>query len=119
MKKDIHPKMTFQIYTDVKCFGPGVAELLNGVKEHHSLRASANALNMAYSKAWTVIKNCEEQFGFKLLNSVAGGKNGGGAVLTEEAERLLRDYYYVRDELNRTAKSLFDERLNWLLPKDT
>ena len=48
-------------------FGPGVAELLERVREHRSLRAAAASMEMAYSKAWTVIKNSENALGFKLL----------------------------------------------------
>lgn len=114
MKKTVHPKMTFQFYTDVKCFGPGVAELLLGVREHNSLRSAANSMNMAYSKAWTIIKTCENEFGFKLLNTSIGGKNGGGASLTSEAERLLNDYFAVCDELNMQANQLFSNKLSWL-----
>lgn len=117
MKKEVTPKMTLQLYTDVKCFGPGVAQLLLGVCEHHSLRAAAAEMNMAYSKAWTIIKNCETEFGFKLLKTVTGGKNGGGAELTDEAKRLLDDYFCVRDELRLKAQSLFDEKLSWICRK--
>ena len=36
-------------------FGPGVAELLERVREHRSLRAAAASMEMAYSKAWRII----------------------------------------------------------------
>ena len=51
-------------------FGPGVAELLERVREHRSLRAAAASMEMAYSKAWTVIKNSENALGFKLETAV-------------------------------------------------
>lgn len=117
MTKNVTPKMTLQLYTDVKCFGPGVAQLLVGIRKLHSLRAAAAEINMAYSKAWSIIKNCENEFGFKLLKTVTGGKNGGGADLTDDAERLLNDYFYVRDELKLKAQQLFDERLSWICDK--
>ena len=36
-------------------FGPGVAELLERVREHRSLRAAAASMEMAYSKAWRIV----------------------------------------------------------------
>lgn len=53
MRNDLHANLTVRIFTDRKCFGPGVAELLRRVRELHSLRAAAMSMNMAYSKAWT------------------------------------------------------------------
>ena len=98
MKDNMIFKMTVRFYAaDNKVFGPGIAELLHRVRAYHSLRAAAQSMNMAYSKAWTVLRAAEEQLGFKLLHSSTGGKGGGGAVLTPEGEELLERY----DELCR------------------
>ena len=51
MRNDLHANLTVRIFTDRKCFGPGVAELLRRVRELRSLRAAAMSMNMAYSKA--------------------------------------------------------------------
>lgn len=83
MEQKLHPVLSVRLFTDEKCFGPGVAALLTLVKTCHSLRAAAMEMGMAYSKAWTILKNAEEQLGFKLLLSTTGGKHGGGAQLTE------------------------------------
>ena len=82
MRNDLHANLTVRIFTDRKCFGPGVAELLRRVRELHSLRAAAVSMNMAYSKAWTVLRTAQEGLGVKLLRSSTGGRNGGGATLT-------------------------------------
>ena len=110
----LHPKLTVQLYTDEKCFGPGVATLLSLVQQHHSLRAASMSISMAYSKAWTIIKNAERELGFALLTSTTGGKSGGGAVLTEEAERLLESYKAYESALKAQADTLFEEQFAWL-----
>ena len=100
MDKDLHLKLTVRLYTDdnQRCFGPGIATLLHRVEEHHSLRAAAASMEMAYSKAWRIIRTAEDVFGCKLLSSTIGGQHGGGAVLTPEARRLLAAYEaYVAD----------------------
>lgn len=87
-------KMVIRLFTEDqdKAFGPGVAELLRRVDGLHSLRSAAAGMEMAYSKAWTIIRNSESYFGFKLLNTSTGGKGGGGAELTAEGRELLRKY---------------------------
>lgn len=54
-------------------FGPGVAALLEEVREKRSLRAAAGSMGMAYSKAWRIIRAAEEALGHKLLDSTTGG----------------------------------------------
>lgn len=109
MKNDLHVGLTIRLYTDRKAFGPGVAELLRRVKEVHSLRAAAQGMEMAYSKAWKVVKNAEDCLGCKLLSTAIGGKNGGGASLTPEAERLLAAYDAYCASLNAYAAKAFAE----------
>ena len=91
-------------------FGPGVAALLEEVRERRSLRAAAGAMGMAYSKAWRIVRSAEAAFGCKLLRSTIGGKNGGGAVLTGEAEALLDAYQALRAEVEAYAQARFRER---------
>ena len=81
-----------------RCFGPGLAELLEQVEQHRSLRSAAMAMGMAYSKAWRILRTAEAGLGCKLLDSTTGGRHGGGAVLTAEGRRLLTAYRsYVED----------------------
>ena len=101
--------LSCRLFTDAKCFGPGVAQLLHAVQQLHSLRAAALSMDMAYSKAWTVIKNSEKALGFPLLSSTTGGKGGGGAALTPEGARLLRAYDTFCSRLHDAADELFQE----------
>ena len=109
MDKKLHAILSVRVFTDQKCFGPGVAQLLRRVDELHSLRAAAMSMSMAYSKAWTVIRSAEEGLGFKLLSSAAGGKNGGGAVLTDEARRMIGAYEDYCGKLREFGEALFAE----------
>ena len=88
MDRDLRVVLSARVFSDQKCFGPGVSQLLKRVDELHSLRAAAMSLSMAYSKAWMVIRNAENGLGFHLLLSNTGGRNGGGAAA--DARRLRR-----------------------------
>lgn len=89
-------------------FGPGVAALLEAVRENRSLRAAAGSMGMAYSKAWRIVRTAEDAFGCKLLNSTIGGRHGGGAALTAEAEALLSAYRTLRNEVDAYAHERFE-----------
>ena len=111
MKKDLHLKLTIRLFTDdnQRCFGPGIATLLERVREHRSLRAADGTMEMAYSKAWRIIRTAEDVFGCKLLESTVGGQHGGGAVLTPEAERILAAYRDYQADVDQYARGKFDE----------
>ena len=109
MRNDLHANLTVRIFTDRKCFGPGVAELLRRVRELHSLRAAAMSMNMAYSKAWTVLRTAQEGLGVKLLRSSTGGRNGGGATLTPEGAAFLQAYDEFCGKLNQYGDRIFTE----------
>lgn len=91
-KVPLHCGITVRLYREDKVFGPGVAELLETVKETRSLRSAAMKMDMAYSKAWKVIKIAEKGLGFPLLDTITGGRQGGGATLTARAETLLTQF---------------------------
>lgn len=110
MKNDLRVNLTVRLFSDRKCFGPGVAMLLHRVDELHSLRAAALSMEMAYSKAWKIVRSAEEGLGFRLLDSTTGGKNGGGAVLTAQARRMLDAYDVYCRELRQWAEQHFAER---------
>lgn len=117
MDSPLHPVISIRLFRDEKCFGPGIAQLLHGVQVHHSLRASAQSLGMAYSKAWTIMRTCEHQLGFALLHSTAGGRNGGGATLTPEATDLLHAYEQYCQRLRTAADTLFQEEFQQYLTR--
>ena len=108
--KELRYNLSCRLFTDAKCFGPGVAQLLHRVERLHSLRAAAAEMEMAYSKAWTVIKNAENALDFKLLASTTGGKHGGGATLTPEGKALLTAYDQFCQELRDCGDRLFAEK---------
>lgn len=115
MSTKLHPVLSIRLFREEKCFGTGVAQLLRLVQQHHSLRGAAIAMGMAYSKAWTVMRRCEEELGFPLLIYATGGKHGGGATLTAEAETLLAAYDRYCRRLQQCSEQLFEEEFQEFL----
>jgi molybdate transport system regulatory protein len=103
----LHYGMTLRLYREDKVFGPGVAELLETVRDTRSLRSAAMRMDMAYSKAWKVIKVAEIGLGYTLLDTATGGRQGGGATLTIDAEKLLARFRAFEKESREAVEAAF------------
>ena len=102
-------KIVFTDDNGIKFFGEGPLRLLRCVEKNGSLRAAAMDMEMAYSKAIKLLKQAEENLGFPLTTRSAGGKAGGGSVLTPEGKRWLEQYERYRDACIQANQSLFHQ----------
>ena len=102
-------KITFFDNNGEKFFGEGPARLLRGIVEKGSLRAAALSMEMAYTKALTIIKNAENALGFPLIIRSTGGKSGGGSKLTDEGKEWLERYEAYRDACVQANHKLYLE----------
>lgn len=102
-------KIVFYDENDEKFFGEGPTRLLRGVERTGSLRAASAEMNMAYTKALKLVRNAETALGFSLITSVAGGKSGGGSVLTEKGKKWLTRYETYRDACIQANRQLYLE----------
>ena len=92
-------------------FGRGRRFLLEAIDEHGSINRAAGEVGISYRKAWSHIKAMEERLGVKLVERQTGGKNGGGALLTNDARKFLEKYNLletgIREIVGQKFKSLF------------
>lgn len=92
-------------------FGTGRALLLEAIKETGSINKAAKITNMSYRRAWSQIHSAEDSLGQPLLIKNKGGKDGGGAILTDFARDLLKRFkkleYQARLFTNRRYKDIF------------
>ena len=106
----IHVKITVERpgHTDEGSFGKGTAALLEGVKEKGSLNRAAKDLGMAYSKAWRMLKDVEQNFGITFLE-----RDGArGSTLTAEGEKFLAFYKELDVKTTAYTMNLFKEHFN-------
>ena len=108
--------VSFQTDEGERFFGEGPYRLLLGVEQTQSLRAAAQQMGMAYTKAFRIIKNAETALGFPLLERVVGGKGGGGSTLTPEGKELLKRYGAYRLSCDQMAERLYQEHFSGFLP---
>ena len=69
--------------------GPGKANLLEHIAEERSISEAARQMKMSYKRAWQLIEALNTTFRRPLVESVAGGTQGGGSRLTPTGKRVL------------------------------
>ncbi len=73
--------------------GEGRANLLREIRNSSSIARAVEKLFIPYRTAWEHIRKMENVIGSPVVKTYRGGaKGGGGAKLTEEGERVLREY---------------------------
>lgn len=90
-------------------FGEGPCRLLHAIEQTGSLRAAAQSMQMAYTKALGLVRHAEQVLDFALTERKIGGKGGGGSVLTDEAKEFLYRYEQYRDACKQAGKQLYPQ----------
>jgi molybdate transport system regulatory protein len=73
-------------------FGPGKAQLLEGIRDTGSIAAAGRRMKMSYSRAWGLVETMNTEFRGPLVASAKGGASHGGAVLTPLGHQVLACY---------------------------
>jgi molybdate transport system regulatory protein len=88
---------------DALGFGRGIVTLLDGIEKNGSIYQSTRDMGMAYSKAWKIINQTEEEFGFPLIHR----EGPHGSKLTEEAKVLISHYKEMAEAAQKAADAVF------------
>lgn len=87
-------------------FGPGKAELLEGIDRLGSISAAARAMRMSYRQAWMLLDTMNQAFRGPLVETSQGGPRGGGATLTHLGRRIVVGYRTLQ---RKAAESTHDD----------
>ncbi len=96
-----------------KFYGPGVQDLLKGIREQGSVKEACAAMELSYSKGRRILKHAETALGYRLVDRRQGGADGGSAVLTKDAEEFMDRY----EALNASVSSYAQKKLEELFPE--
>src|SRR5262249_28363567 len=90
--------------------GPGKIALMEAIRRTGSISAAGREFGMAYRRAWLLVDELNHMFDAALVVTRGGGRNGGGASLTELGDRVVALYRTaegkVRQSTNREIKRL-------------
>jgi molybdate transport system regulatory protein len=84
-------------------FGPGKAQLLEGIRDTGSIAAAGRRMKMSYSRAWGLVEEMNGEFRRPLVASAKGGASRGGAVLTSLGEEVLARYRRMEARATQAA----------------
>jgi molybdate transport system regulatory protein len=91
MKSALVPKIRILIGA-VVAIGPGKADLLTAIARTGSISAAAREMKMSYRRAWLLVEAINSAFRRPLIETLTGGRSGGGARVTRLGEEVLRRY---------------------------
>ena len=90
-------------------FGRGRRFLLEAIDMHGSINQAAKEVGVSYRKALSHIQAMEQRMGISLVVRQAGGRNGGGAMLTPEARVFLQKFEMMEARLREFVDTRFKE----------
>jgi molybdate transport system regulatory protein len=83
--------------------GPGKVALLEAIRRHGSIAAAGREFGMAYRRAWLLTDELNRMFAEPLIETRGGGRNGGGAVLTDLGEKVVELYRNAERKIRKST----------------
>ena len=108
-------KLHVRILAEEKiAFGPGKAELLEAIQRTGSISQAAKSMNMSYRRAWQLVDTMNQCFHSYLVETQTGGTHGGGALVTELGQVVLKKYRAMEQQAAKALEHDFQELSSYL-----
>jgi molybdate transport system regulatory protein len=99
-------------FAEHSSIGPGKIRLLEAIRDAGSLSQAARSIGMSYRRAWLLVESLKQSFREPVTVASTGGKDGGGMLVTEFGDALIKNYR----ELERDFATLVARRLHAVIP---
>jgi len=99
---------------DAVALGPGKAKLLEAIGDTGSIAAAARGMGMSYGRAWQLVQAMNGDFRAPLVERAAGGRGGGGALLTDLGREALTRYRNMEAQADAAVTEALDEFVSLL-----
>ena len=106
----LHPVLHMRMEKELPFFNERLKVLLFLIANRYSIRKGCACTGLAYSKAWEMINQLEQNLGYLVVDRQRGGKGGGGTSLTPQGERFLLAYQQFEEEIHQIAQKEFRKR---------
>ena len=105
----MRPDIRVRLCNSKPFFGPGTVNLFRQIASTGSVREACEKCGISYSKGWTIIHDCENELGYRIVERQPGGKYGGKSVISKHGEKLILLYEQLEREMNEIVQQKFDE----------
>jgi molybdate transport system regulatory protein len=86
-------------------------KLLEAVAEHGSITKAAKIAGFSYKTAWDAVDAINNLLPSPAFVTKAGGRSGGGAMVTEEGRRLIETFHRLEERMSRISSLIAQEGL--------
>src|ERR1700691_2649853 len=99
------PVVRFRIdFAKSASLGPGKIFLLEAIRDSGSLSQGARNIGMSYRRAWLLVESLKQSFREPVTLASTGGKEGGGMLVTEFGDALVKHYRELERDFVRLAE---------------
>lgn len=105
-----HPQLRAQVRIFVGeeiAIGPGKADLLEAIRATGSISAAGRQMGMSYRRTWLLVDTMNRCFHTPLVETLKGGRHGGGARLTTHGEQILQRYRRMQSDVEMVTARHF------------
>lgn len=106
-KERLRMDLKLSIGTDELCLDSNMVTFLELISITGSMSAACQAMHMSYTKGWRMIDKVEDKLGVKVLQRNAGGREGGGSMLTPEGFYILQNYNKIMQKICKVGEKWF------------
>ena len=100
----------FRVDFSAQCaIGPGKVALLEAIGRCGSLSQAARHLRISYRRAWMLVEDLNVSFRKPLTAGSAGGKGGGGMLLTDFGRQVVAEYRLLERDIDRCLETRMQE----------
>jgi molybdate transport system regulatory protein len=112
------PVVRFRIdFADHTSVGPGKIRLLEAIRDAGSLSQGARDIGMSYRRAWLLVESLKKSFREPVTVASTGGKRGGGMLITEFGEALIKNYRDLEQDFAKLAERRLQPIIGTVMPR--
>lgn len=105
------------LFGEATALGPGRAVLLEAIADTGSISAAARQMGMSYRRAWNLVDAMNKEFRTPVVETSAGGRRGGGAVVTELGREVVRRYRSIEEKATDSVSDELAEFAEYLVQR--
>ncbi len=102
-------KLSIELDAQKKLSGEHLFSLLEYIMLYGSITRAATQTGVSYRYAWGLLNEAEKIMKLPLVKKQVGGYAGGGASITEEGKSILREYKFLKTNIEKNLETFLKD----------